>query len=218
MLISAAVLAGGQARRMGGMDKRSIRVDDAALGQRVVDRLAAHFGEVIEVSAPCGSGASAHASRGARQAFDLVPGFGPLSGLHAALRACRTEWLYLVACDMPHFSAAWADHLQALAVRDSGAADGIPIRPLAYLAGFGRHIEPFHALYSVRCIEPLERLFGMPGGADAGRRPSIRDFLEQVPHMVIPEAEARAFSPDWDLFHNLNSPVDIDAYLARSKA
>ena len=250
MRVSAAVLAGGQARRMGGVDKRSLRLGlrvgdhhhadggdgadgaegddgaDEALGQRIADRLHAHFGEVIEVSARGEGDNSPHASRGARVAQDLVPGFGPLSGLHAALRACRTEWLYLVACDMPHFSADWADFLVELAVRAgggsvSGAAAKAKALPMAYLAGFRHHIEPFHALYSVRCIQPLERFFAAEEGGRhrgegaRGRRPSIRDFLSGVSHWVIPEQEVRAFSPDWDLFYNLNSPDDLESYRNR---
>jgi molybdopterin-guanine dinucleotide biosynthesis protein A len=33
---------------------------------------------------------------------DVYPGCGPLGGVHAGLKAARTPWVLVVACDMPH--------------------------------------------------------------------------------------------------------------------
>jgi molybdenum cofactor guanylyltransferase len=65
---------------------------------------------------------------------DVVPGAGPLAGLDAALAACPTAWLAVVATDMPRLDASWFQWLAGHAAPDHGAvvqhADGT-FEPLA---------------------------------------------------------------------------------------
>lgn len=203
MKVSAAILAGGRGKRMGGVDKQAIPIDGVPLGARLAARLSQRFGDVLAVTQNPG----VYEGSAARVVGDLLPGFGPLSGLHAALLSCEHEWLYLAACDMPCFSDDWADRLEELA---SASNPGDTAQ--AFLAGFGNHIEPFQALYSKKCAGRLSAFLGSASLDHGWKRPSIRDFLDGIPHRVIPEAEVRAISPDWSLFFNINRPVDLEAY------
>ena len=133
-------------------------------------------------------------------AVDRMPGFGPLSGLHAALSCAATEWVYLMACDMPYFSADWFGYLL------SGAGEG---GTFATVAQSGRHIEPFHGLYSRELIPSLEAIFALEGGS--ARQFSFARLIGEAPHILVPEDVVRRFSPDWKLFYSVNSPRDLDA-------
>src|SRR5881394_1250332 len=104
---SAAILAGGQATRFGGRDKSALLVD----GATILDRQLAALGSVsddlmIVGSASAGDAAASAFARGqherasARFIPDIVPGCGPLGGVHAALTAARHGAVLLVACDM----------------------------------------------------------------------------------------------------------------------
>src|SRR4051794_13778353 len=96
---SAAILTGGRATRFGGRDKSALTVEGRTILQRQLDALAGVVDEVLIVG-------SAH---------DLVPGCGPLGGLHAALSAARGDGVFLVACDMPYLSGPFIAHLLSLA-------------------------------------------------------------------------------------------------------
>ncbi|MFZ2781033.1 MAG: molybdenum cofactor guanylyltransferase [Rectinemataceae bacterium] len=214
--IAAAMLAGGEGRRMGGADKQRIELDGTPLGLRIVSLLSGHFSELIVVTGNAGL----YAHTEVHTVTDIIPGFGPLSGLHAALSSTGADWIYLAACDMPHFSPSWAAYLASLALRTPPEG---PESCAAIVTAFGPHIEPFHALYSRACLGVLEMLLttrseerSEAAGNTFARRPSFRDFLAHVPHRVVPEREARRFSPDWRLFLNINRPEDLAAYSAES--
>jgi molybdopterin-guanine dinucleotide biosynthesis protein A len=50
-----------------------------------------------------------------------VSGIGPLAGVHAALTACPTGWLAVVATDMPRLDPGWFEWLGGFCSPDSGA-------------------------------------------------------------------------------------------------
>jgi molybdopterin-guanine dinucleotide biosynthesis protein A len=213
---SAAILAGGAGRRLGGIAKEALKGPDGrALGPDLARRLESRFDEVLVVT----KDPELYAGTGARALYDLVPGFGPLSGLHAALEASSSEWLWLAACDMPAFSPDFVDFLAAWidSAQNRGGTPGMAA-PYACLARFGSHFEPFQAFYSTRLLPRLEALFKAaetlsPGESD-GRRPSFRSLFEDLPVIYVPESDVRVLSPDWSLFFNINRPEDLARYRA----
>jgi len=187
---------------MEGMDKQTLDIAGRPLSLRVVEKLRRKFPEITVVSRlPESYGGSV------RVVQDILPGFGPLSGLHAALSAAEGEWIYLAACDMPNFSGEWAQYLidKVLASEDGGRF------PLACAASCGKHLEPFHALYSRGLLPIIERL--LEGKGASGRGASLSGLLRAVPLLSIPEDEARVFSPDWSMFFNINTQSDWKEYL-----
>src|SRR5258705_3033051 len=100
---SGASLAGGLATRFGGRDKSALLVDGYAILDRQLAALAPAVDDVVIVG---GARATVH---------DIVPGCGPLGGLHAALTAMRGDAVLLVACDMPYLSTPFLAYLLSLA-------------------------------------------------------------------------------------------------------
>src|SRR5512140_25187 len=97
--ITGLILAGGQGRRMGGIDKGL----QLFRGQRLVDhvyaRVAPQVGGII-ISA--NQNHDAYKSFGVRVVSDAIGNFaGPLAGLHAGLSVSRRPYLASVPCDSP---------------------------------------------------------------------------------------------------------------------
>jgi molybdenum cofactor guanylyltransferase len=119
MTASALILAGGKARRFGGIAKHELVVDGETIFARQVRVLAPRVTEIL-VSSP-------RDIAGYRTVRDPRDGVGPLAGIAAGLAACRTEWLLVVAGDMPYLSAQLIDQLlaRAHASYDPRAADSV---------------------------------------------------------------------------------------------
>lgn len=99
--ITGVLLAGGEGRRMGGVDKGLVTFDGRPLAAHVLDRLAHQVDEVL---------INANRNLPAWQAFgypvfsDDIPGHaGPLAGLHAALSRAAHALVVTVPCDAPFF-------------------------------------------------------------------------------------------------------------------
>lgn len=106
--ISALILAGGRATRLGGVSKHALVVD-AADGRTIFERQVAllrpRVAEVI-VSLRAGPDIA-----GFRTVSDHVFDVGPLAGIAAGLSGCRTTWLLVVAGDMPHLTDSLIDRM-----------------------------------------------------------------------------------------------------------
>ena len=117
--LTGAVLAGGGSRRM-GRDKATLVVGDQSLWQRQVQLLrSAGAGVVGDVRRPDQPALVLPAD--VPLWLDAVSGIGPLAGVHAALTACSTGWLGVVATDMPRLDAGWFQWLGGLCSPGCGA-------------------------------------------------------------------------------------------------
>ncbi len=99
--ITGLILAGGQGRRMGGVDKGLQPLDGEPLVRHILRRLAPQVSGVL-ISA--NRHPADYAALGAPVLPDTLPGFpGPLAGWLAGLTHCPTPWLMTVPCDTPRF-------------------------------------------------------------------------------------------------------------------
>lgn len=97
--VSGIVLAGGQATRMGGVDKGWVEWHGVPLIQHVLQRLSPQVDDVI-ISA--NRSLNQYQVLGHPVVTDTLPDFsGPLAGIAAALAVCRHDWALVVACDCP---------------------------------------------------------------------------------------------------------------------
>jgi len=182
---SGAILAGGRARRLGGVAKGL----ELLAGTRIVDRVVAALGEVADEIILVGAPAAVAAALPAlRPVDDEAPGAGPLGAIVSALRATRRDTM-IVAWDMPFVTAK---QLQPLL-----AAPGDAEAVVWEVSG---RLEPLCGLYRSSAAGPLAEAFA------AGER-SPREALRRLRvHLVQHPAT-------WDPrpFTSVNTPEELDA-------
>ncbi|MDH4182235.1 MAG: molybdenum cofactor guanylyltransferase [Betaproteobacteria bacterium] len=109
--VSGIVLAGGQGRRMGGIDKGLVPLDGRAMIEHVLARLAPQVGAILVNANQNGE---RYAAFGHPVIADAVGGFaGPLAGLHAGMTAATTPYVVTVPCDSPFLPADLVARLAA---------------------------------------------------------------------------------------------------------
>ena len=160
--VSGIVLAGGQGRRMGGVDKGLQLLRGRPMIEWVLERLAPQVSQVIvnaNLNLEC------YEKYGHRVVRDEIGGFaGPLAGLHAGLKAAAHPLVVTVPCDSPFLPDDLVKRLSAaltnqhLAVAKTGEQPH-PVFALmkrdvresleAFLAQGGRKIDAWYAALKV---------------------------------------------------------------------
>lgn len=182
---SAAILAGGRATRFGGRDKSALVVDRQPILDRQLAQLAL-VPNLIEVLIVGGT-----ATRdGARRVPDVVPGSGPLGGIHSALTHARGDAVCCLACDMPYVSAALVARL--FDELDAGGADIVVPRT-------DRGYHPLCAIYTRACLDPIAKRL-------AERKLKVLDLFADVRSRVV-----TLVNDDVRLVVNVNTPEDFGA-------
>ncbi|MBS0569502.1 MAG: molybdenum cofactor guanylyltransferase [Proteobacteria bacterium] len=130
-LVTAAILAGGEGRRVGGADKGLLEVGGRPLIAHVIAALRPQVGDIVI----CANRNVDRYAQFAPVVTDGATGFrGPLAGIAAALRGCKSPWLLSVAVDCPQPPRDLAVRLHEAAMnagRDLAAVfDGDRVQPL----------------------------------------------------------------------------------------
>jgi len=182
--VTGIVLAGGQGRRMGGVDKGLALLRGQPMVAEVLARLAPQVSEIV-INA--NQNLDAYARFGHQVVPDAIGGFaGPLAGLHAGLGAAKHALAVTVPCDSPFLPADLVARLRSalldndLAVAKTGN-QAHPVFALvrtqvrknleAYLANGGRKIDAWYA--SLKTVEVQ-----FDDEADAFRNINTRAELE----------------------------------------
>jgi len=186
---TGAILAGGRARRLGGLNKARLILHPGSAS--VLDRQLARLRRVVDRTIIIANDAERFSGTGVPVIPDVVPGHGALGGLYTAVHA-GTEWTLVVACDMPFVSEPLLAHLVSV-----GKSSDIAIPRTA------RGYEPLCATYSRRSAVELRRLI-------EEKRFRLSD-VARIPGLTIREVgsdELERFGPEDVLFFNLNTPDD----------
>ena len=178
--VSAVVLAGGRARRMGGEDKGLV----ALAGQPMIAHvLAAITPQVQAVAINANRNAAAYRRLGPTVLADPLADFqGPLAGMAAGLDWCPTPLLATLPCDGPLIPT---DYIARL-------ADSLGDGDMA-VAHDGDRLQPVHALLRRECLPSL-RDFLAGGGRKIDRWYAACDMRR------ADFSDARA------CFENINTP------------
>ena len=187
--IAAAILAGGLARRLGGINKATMRVGD----RRIIDRqlaLLRHVADPVFVVAPDAAPFADLAGAPAVVA-DVLTGAGPLGGIYTAIVSSPHSRTIVVACDMPFLNAP----LIALLAGPSGAELVIPRT--------GRGYEPLCATWSTSCAAAISRRI-------EGGRLKVADVIEDLRVEEVGPAALADCDPLGLLFVNVNTPHDYE--------
>jgi len=183
------ILAGGNGARMGGVDKALLPWGERSLLDAIAAEAHSAAQEVLIV------GGVASCPNGAVVVEDVIPGCGPLGGLHAGLSAARFERCLAVACDMPFVTA---DVMRGLLRLGEGYDAAVP------RAADGLH--PLLAAYSRACLPCIESQLRN------GDR-SMRSFFDRVSLRWIREEELRPFDPELRCLFNINTWQDYQRAL-----
>ena len=183
---SAAILAGGQARRFGGQDKSRLVVHGRSIIVRQVEVLQRVAADVFVVARD----PERFADLGLTVHVDREPGAGALGGIYTALDAARGEHVIVVACDLPFLD----DRLLTALVRRAEPADGAWVRTT-------RGVEPLVACYQRHARDRIlaEIQAGRLRASDLG---SILRLAE------IAGSELERFGSADELLTNVNTPED----------
>ena len=97
--ITGLILAGGKARRMGGIDKGLISFKGQSMVMHVIKRLSTQVGAIL-INA--NREIERYQSLGFNVVTDEINDFaGPLAGLHSGMKVAKTEFILSVPCDSP---------------------------------------------------------------------------------------------------------------------
>lgn len=184
--ITAVVLAGGKASRMGGVDKGWMDLNGKPLIHHVLDRL---LPQVCRCLINANRSLDAYGTLSLPVITDLKPGFeGPLMGIATGLHHATTEWVLFVPCDGPFLPETLATRLleRALA-KDAEIA----------VAHDGKRLQPVVALIKRSLLQSVQAILA------EGERKIDRWYAQQ--RMVEVD-----FSDYPDAFINVNRKSDID--------
>ncbi len=182
--LAAAILAGGAARRMGGIDKAGLDIR----GRTIRDRQLALLREVASPVFVVG-GDAARWPGDVRVVADAIPDAGALGGIYTAIIASPCDRVLVVGCDMPFLSRRFLDLLAG--TRDADLV--IPRSPRGY--------EPLCAVYTKPCADGIAARIAR-GDLRAAVRPEGVRVREIGPDIVT------EYDPDGLLLANVNTPHD----------
>jgi molybdenum cofactor guanylyltransferase len=186
---TAAILCGGQGRRMGGARKPLLETAGATILERQLAVLSPLFAEVVLLA----DDAAPFAPLGRRVLLDAEPGRGPLPAIAAALRTLAPPALFVVAGDMPYLVADTISLTVAHAL-----VDGVDLAT----PWVGGYPEPLHACYRPTCLPAMER-------AVAAGRLAVVSFYPEVRVARVEEAALRRIDPALSFLRDVNVPGDL---------
>jgi len=192
---TAIILAGGQSSRM-GFDKQLLRIHRRRLMDSIINSLKEEFEDIIIVT----NRPELYKDFNETIIEDIIKYKGPLGGIHAGLSIAESRYAFVVACDMPRLNLEYIKYMKDR-LEDENS--------LGCVTQYGNWIEPFSAFYSVDLKDNIERYLRTS-------RRSINGLIRDLNITYVSEADARKFSPNWEMFLNLNTKKDVYNYLNTS--
>jgi molybdopterin-guanine dinucleotide biosynthesis protein A len=147
-MLTGVILAGGQSRRMGNINKALLPFSDETLVQRQIQIMQVLCAEIILV-ANDPRAFLPHLGNTCRIISDYIPGKGPLSGMHAAFTLSTYTDIWVVGCDMPFISSRAAEFMKKQ--RENMECDAV----VPCIQGA---IHPLHGIYRKSCVDHISSL------------------------------------------------------------
>jgi molybdopterin-guanine dinucleotide biosynthesis protein A len=192
-MITGVILAGGQGRRMGGVDKGLQPLRGRPMVAWVIERFAP---QVDEVLVNANQNLERYAAFGHRLIPDAIQGYaGPLAGLHRGLTEAQHELVATVPCDSPFLPPDLVARLNAALERE---------RAEIAVARTGKQPHPVFCLCRKRVLPGLTEFL-----AAGGRK--IDAWYAKLNVVEVPfDDQATAFS-------NINTEDELRAFEARGQ-
>lgn len=184
---SAVILAGGENSRL-GRNKAFLQVGGRKIIERLISKLKVEFNEILIVC----NRPTAYEYLGVKMVSDIIPGMGPLSGIHAGLTHAKHEYSLIVACDMPFIDKTLARMLVDEAYGYQAVVPGV-----------GEYIQPLFAVYAKSCIPSIQQCL----------KDSITKVSDFYPHIRIKFLHLEELALGIDVekaFMNVNTSDDLE--------
>jgi molybdopterin-guanine dinucleotide biosynthesis protein A len=184
--VTGIVLAGGLSSRM-GEDKSLMPLRGKPLIMYAIEALTPLCQKVI-----ISSNLQAYDFTGCEVWPDELAVKAPVNGLYSCLKRSKTDWNFILTCDMPLAGSQLVGYL----LEQTGGEDAmIPVHGKGW-------VEPLCGLYNRGALNVLERQVQSGEYSILKFLKSIRcRYVEIGPHLDF-------FNPE--MFSNLNSPADLD--------
>ncbi|MDD9194622.1 molybdenum cofactor guanylyltransferase MobA [Aliivibrio sp. S3MY1] len=183
---SWVILAGGQARRMGGKDKGFVLFKDKPLIEHALDTLAPQTDQIAINANRSTEEYSRYAVTFADQ-FSEYP--GPLAGMHSGLINMNSDWVGFIPCDSPNLPSNLVSLLCGAVKEDTDIV----------VAHDGEYMQPVVTLMHKRIIPKIDAFLAR------GDRKII--LLYKECNTVFAD-----FSDYPNAFINLNSPQELEQF------
>ncbi|MDX1518672.1 MAG: molybdenum cofactor guanylyltransferase MobA [Gammaproteobacteria bacterium] len=183
--ITAVILAGGKATRMGGEDKGLVELNGRPMIEYVIESLLPQAGKLL-------INANRNSEQYRRYGFEVIAdsldGFhGPLAGIASAMQVVDTKYLVTAPCDSPLLPVDLVPRLGQRLVADN--AD-------IAVANNGERLQPVFAIMKTGLLQSLLNYL------ENGDRKIDRWYAQH--HTVDVD-----FSDKPETFLNINSPDDL---------
>lgn len=183
--ITGVILAGGQGKRLGGVDKGLVSLQGKPLIEHVIAALQPQVGSLL-ISA--NRNRETYAAYGFPVVADVIGDYdGPLAGMLSAMRTAGTPYILTAPCDAPRLPADLAQRLCAALVRAN--AD-------AAVAASGGQMQPVFALLRTRLADELQKFL------EAGGR-GVGEWMRRLP------AAVSDFPGGEGVFMNINTAEEL---------
>ncbi|MCG8378874.1 MAG: molybdenum cofactor guanylyltransferase [Proteobacteria bacterium] len=189
--ITGVILAGGQARRMGGEDKGLVRLNNKPMIEYIIDAIRPQTGKLL-INA--NRNHERYAQYGLEIVADELSGYcGPLAGMASALQTIKTDYMVTVPCDSPFVPDDLVERLShALHDNDTDIS----------VAHNGERIQPVFCMLKNTLLKSLTEYL------HSGER-KIDRWFEQYQYAIAD------FSDIPETFDNINTPEDIEKALSK---
>lgn len=189
---TAVILAGGKSSRM-GFDKQFLKINEKRVLDMMINKLKQEFEDIIIVT----NKPEQYEGNGYRIVSDEIKGKGPMAGIHIGLKQSKSKYAYFVACDMPNIDIDYIKYMKEM-IKDSDVD--------ACITKIENRAEHLNAFYSRDVISDIENLF-------LEDRRAIVNLTNKVNTLYIEEKDARKYSPNWDMFLNINTKEELSNYI-----
>lgn len=186
--VTGVILAGGKSSRM-GKNKALLEIGGERIIDKAVSLFKSFFKEVILVT----NTPEEYAGLDVRVVTDIFPGKGSLGGIYTGLVYASCDYSFIASCDMPFLKRELIEYLISI-------KDDFDVVVPRLRSGH----EPLHAVYSRRCLKPIEVLI---------KKDDLRiiGFYPEVRVKEVSEDELAPFNSEPSPFVNINTPEDYMA-------
>lgn len=182
-----------------GFDKQLITINEKKLIDHIIEKISIYFDQIIITT----NTPEIYTNLNVTVIVDKISVDSPLAGIYSGLLIAKSKYSYVIACDMPNVNVEYIEYLKNKIECNSNNPDAVITKQ-------GIHIEPFNGFYHKALSIDIEKFLN-----NSGRK--IKRLLDIKNVLYIEEKLARKYSPDWDMFANLNTQEEYYKYLNKEK-